>query len=137
MKIYYSCSVSGGRQDLDIFASMIKLLKEMGHTVPTEYLGRADLLALLEPMSDQEVFEQDVSWLKDSDMVVAEVSTPSHGVGYEIALALVLNKPVLCLYKAGVNVSKMISGNTHPNFAIKPYADLTEAKEIITSFINS
>jgi len=136
MKIYYSCSVSGGRQDLAVFAEMIQYLKDEGHTVPTEYLGREDLLALLEPMSDQDVFEQDVSWLRDSDIVIAEVSTPSHGVGYEIALALVLGKPVLCLYREGVNVSKMITGNTHPNFAIKPYATLAEAKREITSFIN-
>ncbi len=135
MKVYFSCSVSGGRQDLPVFKELIAFLQSEGHSVPTEYLGEDDLMEQLAPMSAQEIFEQDVSWLKDSDAIVAEVSTPSHGVGYEIALALVLAKPVLSLYQSGKNVSAMISGNTHPSFRIRSYETMDEAKALIREFL--
>lgn len=135
MKVYFSCSVSGGRQDLPVYKQLISFLQSEGHVVPTQYLGEDNLLEMLKPMSAREIFEQDVSWLKDSDCVVAEVSTPSHGVGYEVALALVLAKPVLCLYQPGKNVSAMITGNNHPAFRMREYKTLEEAQDYIKTFL--
>ena len=66
---------------------------------------------------------------------VAEVSTPSHGVGYEIAYALGRGKPVLCCYRRGTRVSKMITGNDSPGLVVRDYADLAEAVEIIDVFL--
>jgi hypothetical protein len=40
-----------------------------------------------------------MSWLKEADVIVAEVSTPSLGVGYEIGKAEDMGKRILCLYK--------------------------------------
>jgi nucleoside 2-deoxyribosyltransferase len=62
-----------------------------------------------------------VKWVEDCDALVAEVSTPSHGVGYEIALALILKKPVLCCYQKGRKVSKMITGNDMPTLKLVTY----------------
>ena len=69
------------------------------------------------------------------EAVVAEVSTPSHGVGYEIALALNLGKPVLCCYQAGMKVSKMITGNTSPGLQVRQYTTIAQAVEIVHSFL--
>jgi hypothetical protein len=55
---------------------------------------------------------------------VAEISTPSHGVGYEIAYALEKEKPVICGYQAGKRVSKMLSGNTHPRITVIEYQNI-------------
>ncbi len=48
-----------------------------------------------------DVYERDTAWIRACDALVAEVSTPSHGVGYEVAYALSLGKPVLCVYRTG------------------------------------
>lgn len=50
-------------------------------------------------LTDAEILERDMLWLQQSDVVVAEVTQPSLGVGFEIARAITLNKPVLCLFR--------------------------------------
>ena len=60
------------------------------------------------------------------------MSTPSHGVGFEIAYALERGKPVLCCHRAGVRVSKMITGHPSLRNGLAAYhteADLLAAVE--------
>ncbi len=40
-----------------------------------------------------------MQWLSQCHVVIAEVTQPSLGVGFEIARAITLNKPVLCLFR--------------------------------------
>jgi 2'-deoxynucleoside 5'-phosphate N-hydrolase len=68
-------------------------------------------------------------------VVIAEVSVPSHGVGYEIGFALANGKPVLALYQQGRKVSKMISGNPDVNLRVKPYHDPAAAISLIRDFL--
>ena len=84
-----------------------------------------------------EIYARDVRWMEGCDALVAEVSTPSHGVGYEIAYTLGLKKPVICLYREGVAVSKMILGNDSPDLAVRNYRKDSDALEILDSFLAS
>jgi len=68
--------------------------------------------------------------------MIAEVSTPSHGVGYEVAFGLGMGKPILCCYREGVTVSKMILGNDSPNLELGTYTDSKEAVELLDSFVS-
>jgi len=68
-------------------------------------------------------------------VLVAEVSVPSHGVGYEIGFALGLQKPVLALYQDGCKVSKMISGNPDSNLTVKLYRTSEDAIQIVRKFL--
>ena len=107
----------------------------MGINVPTAHIaetGVEEIDALEEPL---DIYQRDVTWIQESDMLVAEVSTPSHGVGYEIGYALDLDIPVLCLYKNGVVVSKMITGNPHPLLSVMVYEDLPQAEEILRTYL--
>ena len=135
MKIYFACSISGGRKDEKAYQYMVQVLIEMGIDVPTAHIaetGVEEVDALEEP---RDIYNRDVNWIQESDLLIAEVSTPSHGVGYEIGYALDLNKPVLCLYQKGVVVSKMISGNPHPLLTVKEYQDMTHAEEILRTYL--
>jgi nucleoside 2-deoxyribosyltransferase len=67
--------------------------------------------------------------------LIAEVSVPSHGVGYEIGFALGLRKPVLALYQEGRKVSKMISGNLDPNLLVKSYQNSEDAVKLVRAFL--
>jgi len=82
-----------------------------------------------------EIYARDIRWISGCNALIAEVSTPSHGVGYEIAYALGLSKPVLCCYREGVTVSKMILGNDSLGLAVRSYRDEDELRELLDQFI--
>uniref|UniRef100_A0A2K6V3K9 2'-deoxynucleoside 5'-phosphate N-hydrolase 1 n=1 Tax=Saimiri boliviensis boliviensis TaxID=39432 RepID=A0A2K6V3K9_SAIBB len=48
---------------------------------------------------DRLIHERDLAWLQQADAVVAEVTQPSLGVGYELGRAVALNKRILCLFR--------------------------------------
>ena len=135
MNIYFSCSITGGRKDEEVYQALVNYLLENHHEVPTAHLSGSDVLALEAAALPQEVYLRDVAWVRGCEAVVAEVSTPSHGVGYEIALALSLGKPVLCCYRSGMKVSKMITGNTSPGLKVCEYTSIGQAVEIVGNFL--
>jgi len=112
MKIYFAGSIRGGRGDKVIYHKIISLLKTYG-TVLTEHVGDSNLSSTGEKLSDMQIHDRDMNWIIESDIVIAEVTNPSLGVGYEIAAAMGLNKKIYCLYRVGAQnkLSAMISGS--------------------------
>ena len=135
MNIYFSCSITGGRNDQAIYKLIVDHLLEAGNVVPTAHLSAPNVTGLESVVDPIEVFERDVTWVKDCDALIAEVSTPSHGVGYEVALALEKCKPVLCLYRKNAKVSKMITGNTTPTIRVSSYQTEGEALALLDNFL--
>lgn len=136
MNIYFSCSITGGRQDQEMYRILVDSMLASGHIVPTAHLASSDVMEQEMRIGAREVYERDVAWVRGCDAMVAEVSTPSHGVGYEIALALSLEKPVLCCYQAGRRVSKMLLGNTHANLQLATYHTVEELLNVTHTFLN-
>ncbi|MDX1435966.1 MAG: nucleoside 2-deoxyribosyltransferase, partial [Anaerolineales bacterium] len=95
MNVYFACSITGGREDQPAYEAIVRAMLEDGHAVPTAHLADTGVIYLEEVVEPVEVYTRDVEWVAASDALVAEVSTPSHGVGYEISYALSLGKPVL------------------------------------------
>ncbi|WP_293033430.1 nucleoside 2-deoxyribosyltransferase [Natronococcus sp.] len=114
MNIFFSGSIRGGRDDVDLYADLIGLLEQHG-TVLTEHVGTEDVEAKEREagLSDGDIHDQDVAWLRRADVVVAEVTTPSLGVGYELGRAVAWEKPVLGLYRpeSEHELSAMVRGN--------------------------
>lgn len=137
MNIYFACSITGGREFEPVYQAIVRALAEGGHTVPTAHLAGSDVMALEAVIHPQDVYARDVAWIRACDVLIAEVSMPSHGVGYEIAFSLGLGKPVLALHQAGRRISKMISGNPDPNLAVKSYQTPEEATLQIRKFLNT
>jgi nucleoside 2-deoxyribosyltransferase len=133
MNIYFSCSITGGRNDQPVYQSLVDFLLSEGHEVPTAHLSSADVMQLETTASADTVFQRDTAWVSGCDAIVAEVSTPSHGVGYEIALGIALGKPVLCCYQEGKIVSKMLLGN--PHVVLAPYANSDQAVQAVRDFL--
>lgn len=137
MNIYFACSITGGRQDEVAYAVLVTALLEGGHEVPTASLARPEVMEQEGRISPMEVYQRDTDWIDACDALVAEVSTPSHGVGYEIAYALSKDKPVLCCYRQGRGVSKMILGNPHPNLQVRQYSSEAELAQAARSFLDN
>ena len=135
MKIYFSCSLTGGRQDQPIYAALVNYLAASGHNVLTAHLAAAEVMAEEAVTDSLTIYQRDTAWVEACDAMIAEVSTPSHGVGYEIAYALDRHKPVLCCYRAEARVSKMILGNTAPHITVRAYHDEAEALRCMDAFL--
>jgi nucleoside 2-deoxyribosyltransferase len=136
MNIYFACSITGGREFEPVYQAIIKALLADGHSIPTAHLADSGVKALEAIVSPREVYERDVAWIRDCDALIAEVSTPSHGVGYEISYALSVGKPVLCIYQEGQPISKMLTGNSHPHILVNPYQNPENAVATIRSFLS-
>jgi 2'-deoxynucleoside 5'-phosphate N-hydrolase len=134
MKIYFAGSIRGGRSDAALYHRIIALLSEYGQVL-TEHVGSEDLPPGGEKnLSDGDIYARDLAWLREADVLVAEVSTPSHGVGYEIGQAEALGRPALCLYRQGSErrLSAMLAGN--PNLQCEAYKSLEELELVLKRF---
>ena len=118
-----------------MYQAIVAALTEDGHEVPTAHLAESGVTAREAELHPPEVYSRDVAWIRASDVLIAEVSVPSHGVGYEIGFALGLGKRVLALHQEGRKVSKMISGNPDPNLTMKTYQNSKDAVNQIREFL--
>ena len=134
LKIYFAASIRGGRDDIHIYQLLIKLLANYGNVL-TEHIGDPSLV-LEKSRTDQEIYRRDVSWIDQCDFVVAEVTNPSLGVGYEIAYAEARNKKILCLYRQteGKRVSAMVLGNPNTEIAIVEYKNPDILENILSQY---
>ncbi len=135
MNIYFACSITGGREFEGVYQELIRALLADGHEIPTAHLADSGVTALEAQVSPHEVYARDVAWIEAASALIAEVSVPSHGVGYEVGYALQAGKPVLCLAHEGRKVSKMITGNPHPGLRSMAYATGAEAVRLAREFI--
>lgn len=79
----------------------------MGHDVVSKWVNEADPGYSITPL---QVFERDTRGVENSDVLVADISMPSHGVGMEIVLAYTHGKRIICLFMKGAVISRMIRG---------------------------
>ena len=137
MKIYFAGSIRGGRDDADLYLEIINYLKNFGEVL-TEHVGDNLITSSGESsMNDTAIHNRDMDWLISSDIIVAEVTNPSLGVGYEIGRAIEYNKKIICLYRGNKEkrLSAMISGS-NKIINIK-YADFDEFKLLINQYIKN
>jgi len=132
MKIYFSGSIRGGRQDVNLYKSLIIELKQFGNVL-TEHLG---FESINHSKNDRQIHDEDMEWLRQSDIVIAEVTTPSLGVGYEIGRAIEMGKRIVCLYRTVNNksISAMIKGS--PDVECYEYQEVNEAKKILHNILD-
>lgn len=129
LKFYFAASIRGGRQMAKDYQEIIGLLSKYGEVL-TEHIGDKTLTKHGEvTRTDKEIYNRDVSWIVESDIVVAEVTVASLGVGYELAYAEAIGKKVICLYRydGSSRLSAMVAGND--NFAIIEYEGVGELEQ--------
>lgn len=133
MKIYFSGSVRGGTGDKELYTEIIKKLQNYGEVV-SYHLGYGSL-EKEEKMTDEDSYKRDKEKLASCEAVVAEVTTPSLGVGYEVATAEHLGKKVLCLFREteGKKLSNMIRGNK--NISVFNYKNIEELKSFFDEIL--
>lgn len=115
---------------------MIEHMKLMGHAVLTEHVGSSKLC--LEEQgrdADARIYEQDTAWLRESDILIAECTCPSLGVGYELAYAEHRDIPVHIFYNSNkCQLSAMLTGDSY--FNLHPYENEDEIFETLDTIFS-
>ena len=125
-KVYFAGSIRGGRVDATLYHRIIEYM-QLTDIVLTEHVGSSTLNLIEQGRSrDALIYDRDTAWLRECDVVIAECTCPSLGVGYELAYAEHLGKPIHIFYnKSKTQLSAMLTGD--PYFQIHPY----EKEEVI------
>ncbi|MGC8933548.1 MAG: hypothetical protein ACP5LN_00050 [Thermoproteota archaeon] len=106
MKVYLSVPIVGGR-NLELAKAISNVIVECGNELTSQWVISEDPGFSASPSY---VYERDTNGVKTSDIIVAEVSTPSHGVGMEIMLAITLRKRIIALARRDSQISRMLLG---------------------------
>ena len=141
VNIYLACTVRGDRGAVGVARALADALERMGHTVLTRHLLDDGVETAESALSECEVFERDLRWLDSADLLVAEASGSSYGVGFEVGYVLgrsgATGQRVLLLYDSARRpmVSRLISGNTHPGCTTYPYRDAADLLRFVDTFL--
>lgn len=145
-KIYFAGSIRGGRDDVELYMGIIKHLQNYGQVL-TEHLGDKSLSSKGENLSDRIIHDRDMAWLDESNVIVAEVTQVSSGVGYEIGRIVERNlwvpknekKDILCLNRPRPQPDRKLSGMLGGSNGVvrANYQTLTEARSAIDYFFET
>ncbi len=125
MKIYFSGSIYGGRQKLDTYKKLINELKKYGEILNPEVIDD-NILIDEKKQSDYDIFGNLEKEMQETDLIFAEFTVPSLGVGYEIGYADKLGKKIIGIYDKTVipKITTMLRGNKR--LKIIPYTNIDE-----------
>lgn len=134
-KVYFACSIRGGG-DTSLYQQIVDAIKAAGGDVLSEIFVHDAINYGGSPLPADEIYERDTQMIRDSDVMIAEVTNPSLGVSYELAYAEKLNKPILCLFKQDSErkLSAMVSGN---HYNVVEYIKPQDIKKAVARFIGT
>lgn len=135
-KVYFAGSIRGGRENTDVYKRIIDYINRTD-TVLTEHIGLGSLSVKAQTKEDDvHIYERDTEWLRSSDVLIAECTNPSHGVGYELAFAEARNIPVYIFYaKSKANISAMLNGNAY--FKVYLYENEAEIYPVLDKILGN
>jgi len=135
MIIYLACTVRGDRGAIAALRSLVAALEQGGHAVLTRHLLDDNVEGAESALSERAVYERDIEWLEECDVLIADASGSSYGVGFEVGYVLGrsdrTDQRVLLLYRGDRRhaISRLIVGNAHPRCLVLTYenpADLID-----------
>jgi nucleoside 2-deoxyribosyltransferase len=141
LNIYLACTVRGDRGAVSAARALADALESLGHSVLTRHLLDDHVETAESALSEREVFERDLRWLDSSDLLVAEASGSSYGVGFEVGYVLgrsaTTGQRVLLLYDEARRpfVSRLIAGNSHPHCTTYAYRDAADLLRFARTFM--
>jgi nucleoside 2-deoxyribosyltransferase len=142
MTIYLACTVRGDRGRVSAARALCAQLQARGHTVLTTHLLADDVERAESASTERQVYERDVAWLEACDLLVAEASGSSYGVGFEVGYVLGRSahtrQRVLVVFDRArqPDLSRLIVGNAHPRCTTVSYADTAELLRSVDAYLN-
>ena len=97
MKIYVSGSIYGGTEKIETYKILIAELAKYGEVLDKQ-IADINTIANEAYQSDEDIYKDLEEKLYEADIIFAEVSIPSLGVGYELGFADKLGKRIIAIY---------------------------------------
>ncbi len=141
MNIYLACTVRGDRSAIGTVRALADSLKAMGHTVLTRHLLEDDVDTAESALTERDVFARDMAWLNAADLLIAEASGSSYGVGFEVGYVLGRSERtgqrVLLVFDEARRpvLSRLIAGNDHPNCTTRSYRRSEDLLRVVPAFL--
>src|ERR687887_632099 len=88
MRIYLACTVRGDRGGVLAGRVICERLERHGHHVQTKHLLQDGVDTAEAQLTERAVFLRDLDWLSQCDVLIAEASGSSFGVGFEVGYVL-------------------------------------------------
>ncbi|MGE5245888.1 MAG: nucleoside 2-deoxyribosyltransferase [Betaproteobacteria bacterium] len=132
MKIYLACTVRGNRGGVAAGRAICAALERRGHQVLTTHLLADDVDEAESALTAADVFRRDLAWLAGCDVLVAEASGSTFGVGFEVGYVLgrarETGQRVVLLYDAARqdHISRLIAGNCDEHCTTFAYRSLED-----------
>jgi 2'-deoxynucleoside 5'-phosphate N-hydrolase len=139
LRIYLACTVRGDRGAVMALRELVGDLEAAGHAVLTKHLLDDNVDTAESALTEREVYDRDIKWLEACDLLIADASGSSFGVGFEVGYVLGrsdrTNQRVLLLYRTDrrAAISRLIVGLTHPRCEVIEYADATDLVQRVSS----
>jgi len=133
LRIYLACTVRGERAGVLAGRLICERLQIHGHEVLTTHLLADDVERAEAALTEAQVYQRDIGWLSRCDVLVAEASGSSYGVGFEVGYVIgqarQTGQRVLQVYDAARQhaVSRLIAGNCDAactTFAYRTFEEL-------------
>lgn len=122
LKVYLSVPIVNF-YDSEVTFLLGKILTDLGFDISSPWvLSGKDV-----GRTSEEIFYRDINVVKESDILLAEISKPSHGVGMEIMQAYISNKKIILVAKEDSNISFLVRGI--PNAILLEYRDYKDLEE--------
>lgn len=139
INLYYAASiVESDRLSRQFAQCAIRTLKSYGNVL-TEHIGFDNVLEW-EAANEKKgvnVFERDIRWLNDSDLVVADIGKGSTGAGMEVMYGLGVRRiPVLAVYDESRLGSRMVTEFRHPLLTIGQYDSPESLESVLKDYMN-
>ena len=127
MQIYLACTVRGDRSAVAGLRTLVASLERSGHTVLTKHLLDDNVDGAESALTERAVYERDIAWLETCDVLIADGTGSSFGVGFEVGYVLGRSdrtgQRVVLLYRADRRdqISRLIVGNAHARCDVIEY----------------
>ena len=143
MQIYLACTVRGDRGAVAGLRALVAALEGAGHAILTKHLLDDNVEGAESALTERAVYERDIEWLEACDILIADASGSSFGVGFEVGYVLGrsdrTDQQVALLYRADRRdqISRLIVGNAHPRCTVVPYETGVELAAAVLSMIDA
>lgn len=135
LSVYFTASTPADSNFISTYKKIVQLLRN-NRIISGKQITSISSLKHDKQLTPVEIFTRQKKLIERADLVVAEVTKPSLGVGGEIVYALTHNIPVLALIAEANDdtLSPMLLGNPSENLYIEHYTD-KNLRYIVANFL--
>ena len=143
MNVYFAAPIRGDRSKIETNKYIVNFIKERGHEVLTDHTvkEKEKLIEIENNFGSTNIYKRDMKWIDECDILIAEATAPSFGVGYEVGYMLgsedLRNKKVIILFDRIIEsqVSAMVTGNCDKNAIVYGYESVDDIGRFLRNYL--